>query len=203
MRCATPAKAAKTCCGSSRSYLNPFEMLLRTLNDSLASAANHRIRKRSCHSKSKSCKTSAPRTREPSPSNSSAASTPPPRPNLERELGPVLARCGKDLMFDLAGLKFISSAGLRVFLHRPQAAQGARRPGILHQHAAADHRGFRDHQGTSRASAFLPMKRSSTPTWRHARKWSRKVSNKSFQTKTIIRRCWEDSSRPPAPGSTS
>ncbi|MEY3898093.1 MAG: hypothetical protein RLZZ214_3614 [Verrucomicrobiota bacterium] len=36
-------------------------------------------------------------------------------PELEREMGPVMARCGKDLMFDLAGLKFISSAGLRVF----------------------------------------------------------------------------------------
>jgi anti-sigma B factor antagonist len=36
-------------------------------------------------------------------------------PELERQLGPVLARCGKDLIFDLAGLKFISSAGLRVF----------------------------------------------------------------------------------------
>lgn len=36
-------------------------------------------------------------------------------PELERQLVPVLARCGKDLMFDLAGLKFISSAGLRVF----------------------------------------------------------------------------------------
>lgn len=36
-------------------------------------------------------------------------------PELEHELGPVMARCGKDLMFDLAGLKFISSAGLRVF----------------------------------------------------------------------------------------
>jgi anti-sigma B factor antagonist len=36
-------------------------------------------------------------------------------PELEHELGPVMNRCGKDLMFDLAGLKFISSAGLRVF----------------------------------------------------------------------------------------
>lgn len=36
-------------------------------------------------------------------------------PELESELGPVMNRCGKDLMFDLAGLKFISSAGLRVF----------------------------------------------------------------------------------------
>ncbi len=36
-------------------------------------------------------------------------------PDLEREIAPVMDRCGKDLMFDLAGLKFISSAGLRVF----------------------------------------------------------------------------------------
>ena len=36
-------------------------------------------------------------------------------PDLEKELTPVMARRGKDLMFDLAGLKFISSAGLRVF----------------------------------------------------------------------------------------
>ncbi len=36
-------------------------------------------------------------------------------PDLERQLGPVLAGPVKDLVFDLAGLKFISSAGLRVF----------------------------------------------------------------------------------------
>lgn len=36
-------------------------------------------------------------------------------PDLEREIGPLLDRCGKDLVFDLAHLKFISSAGLRVF----------------------------------------------------------------------------------------
>jgi anti-anti-sigma factor len=36
-------------------------------------------------------------------------------PDLEREIGPVLARCGKELVFDLGQLKFISSAGLRVF----------------------------------------------------------------------------------------
>ena len=36
-------------------------------------------------------------------------------PQLEHEIGPVLARCGKDLVFELAQLKFISSAGLRVF----------------------------------------------------------------------------------------
>jgi anti-sigma B factor antagonist len=36
-------------------------------------------------------------------------------PDLEREIGPLLARCGKDLVFDLVQLKFISSAGLRVF----------------------------------------------------------------------------------------
>lgn len=36
-------------------------------------------------------------------------------PDLEKQLGPVLASPVKDLIFDLAGLKFISSAGLRVF----------------------------------------------------------------------------------------
>lgn len=36
-------------------------------------------------------------------------------PELERELTPVLARPITDLVFDLARLKFISSAGLRVF----------------------------------------------------------------------------------------
>ena len=36
-------------------------------------------------------------------------------PELERQLAPVLAGPIKDLVFDLAQLKFISSAGLRVF----------------------------------------------------------------------------------------
>jgi anti-sigma B factor antagonist len=36
-------------------------------------------------------------------------------PELERQLAPVLAEPVKDLIFDLAQLKFISSAGLRVF----------------------------------------------------------------------------------------
>jgi anti-sigma B factor antagonist len=36
-------------------------------------------------------------------------------PELERQLAPVLAGPIKDLVFDLAKLKFISSAGLRVF----------------------------------------------------------------------------------------
>ena len=36
-------------------------------------------------------------------------------PELERELAPVMAGPVKDLVFDLAQLKFISSAGLRVF----------------------------------------------------------------------------------------
>ena len=36
-------------------------------------------------------------------------------PELERQLGPVLAGPVKDVVFDLADLKFISSAGLRVF----------------------------------------------------------------------------------------
>ncbi len=36
-------------------------------------------------------------------------------PELERQLAPVLASPAKDLVFDLAQLKFITSAGLRVF----------------------------------------------------------------------------------------
>jgi len=36
-------------------------------------------------------------------------------PELERQLAPVLAEPVKDIVFDLAHLKFISSAGLRVF----------------------------------------------------------------------------------------
>src|SRR5262245_24237824 len=36
-------------------------------------------------------------------------------PELENQLKPVLAGPVHDLIFDLAGLKFISSAGLRVF----------------------------------------------------------------------------------------
>ena len=36
-------------------------------------------------------------------------------PELERQLAPVLAGSVKDLVFDLAQLQFISSAGLRVF----------------------------------------------------------------------------------------
>jgi len=36
-------------------------------------------------------------------------------PELERQLAPVLATSIKDLVYDLANLKFVSSAGLRVF----------------------------------------------------------------------------------------
>jgi anti-anti-sigma factor len=36
-------------------------------------------------------------------------------PELERQLAPVVAAPTKDIVFDLAQLKFISSAGLRVF----------------------------------------------------------------------------------------
>jgi len=36
-------------------------------------------------------------------------------PELERRLSPVLPVCGKELIFDLAQLKFVSSAGLRIF----------------------------------------------------------------------------------------
>jgi anti-sigma B factor antagonist len=36
-------------------------------------------------------------------------------PQLAEQLAPVLAKSTKDIVFDLAELKFISSAGLRVF----------------------------------------------------------------------------------------
>ena len=36
-------------------------------------------------------------------------------PELERQLAPVLSGATKDILFDLSALKFISSAGLRVF----------------------------------------------------------------------------------------
>ena len=36
-------------------------------------------------------------------------------PDLERQIAPVLAGTVKDIVFDLAQLKFISSAGLRIF----------------------------------------------------------------------------------------
>ena len=36
-------------------------------------------------------------------------------PQLEKQLAPVLAGPTKDIVFDLANLKFISSAGLRIF----------------------------------------------------------------------------------------
>ncbi len=36
-------------------------------------------------------------------------------PDLERQLAPILVKPIKDLVFDLLDLKFISSAGLRVF----------------------------------------------------------------------------------------
>jgi anti-sigma B factor antagonist len=36
-------------------------------------------------------------------------------PELEKQLGPVIAGGTKEIVFDLAQLKFISSAGLRVF----------------------------------------------------------------------------------------
>ena len=36
-------------------------------------------------------------------------------PELEKQLAPVLAGTAKDLVFNLADLKFISSAGLRIF----------------------------------------------------------------------------------------
>jgi len=45
-------------------------------------------------------------------------------PELERQLAPILASPVKDLVFDLAQLKFISSAGLRVFSTARKALKG-------------------------------------------------------------------------------
>ena len=45
-------------------------------------------------------------------------------PELERQLAPVLAGPDKDLVFDLAQLKFISSAGLRVFATARKTLKG-------------------------------------------------------------------------------
>jgi anti-anti-sigma factor len=49
-------------------------------------------------------------------------------PQAEREIEPVLAGSRKEVVFDLAGLTFISSAGLRVLLgaRKVLAARGAR-----------------------------------------------------------------------------
>ncbi len=56
-------------------------------------------------------------------------------PELERQLAPVLAPEGgvKDLVFDLARLKFISSAGLRVFANaRKQLKERGGQASFIH-----------------------------------------------------------------------
>ena len=49
-------------------------------------------------------------------------------PDLEKQLAPVLAGPTKDIVFDLAQLKFISSAGLRVFAsaRKPLQSRGGK-----------------------------------------------------------------------------
>ena len=42
-------------------------------------------------------------------------------PDLERQLAPILAGSTRDLVFDLAELKFVTSAGLRVFSNARKA----------------------------------------------------------------------------------
>ena len=42
-------------------------------------------------------------------------------PDLERQLAPILAGSARDLVFDLAELKFVTSAGLRVFSNARKA----------------------------------------------------------------------------------
>jgi anti-sigma B factor antagonist len=44
-------------------------------------------------------------------------------PELERKLSPILAAPTKELVFDLGDLRFISSAGLRVFANARRAVQ--------------------------------------------------------------------------------
>jgi anti-sigma B factor antagonist len=54
-------------------------------------------------------------------------------PELERQLTPVLAGPIKDVVFDLAHLKFISSAGLRVFASvRKQLKERGGQASFLH-----------------------------------------------------------------------
>ena len=54
-------------------------------------------------------------------------------PELERQLAPVLAGPVKDLVFELAQLKFISSAGLRVFsIARKQLKERGGQASFIH-----------------------------------------------------------------------
>ena len=54
-------------------------------------------------------------------------------PDLERQLAPVLGGPVKQLVFDLAQLKFISSAGLRVFqMARKQLKERGGRASFVH-----------------------------------------------------------------------
>jgi len=54
-------------------------------------------------------------------------------PDLERQLKPVLSGPAKDIVFDLAQLKFISSAGLRVFaLARKQLKERGGQASFVH-----------------------------------------------------------------------
>jgi len=54
-------------------------------------------------------------------------------PDLERQLAPLLATAVKDIVFDLAQLKFISSAGLRVFsIARKQLKERSGQASFIH-----------------------------------------------------------------------
>jgi anti-anti-sigma factor len=54
-------------------------------------------------------------------------------PELERQLAPVLAGTARDLVFDLRDLKFISSAGLRVFSNaRKQVKERGGQASFIH-----------------------------------------------------------------------
>jgi anti-anti-sigma factor len=54
-------------------------------------------------------------------------------PELEKQIGPILAGSIKDLIFDLAGLTFISSAGLRIFsIARKQIKERGGQTSFIH-----------------------------------------------------------------------
>jgi anti-anti-sigma factor len=59
-------------------------------------------------------------------------------PELEKQLAPVLAGSARDIVFDLAQLTFISSAGLRVFALTRKTLKERGGQGVLCPHAAAD-----------------------------------------------------------------
>jgi len=102
-------------------------------------------------------------------------------PELERQLAPVLAGPVKDLVFDLAQLKFISSAGLRVFsMARKQLKERAAKP--RSSICSPRSRRFSRLSRRFRASRYSRTWRSWTVTWRPGSVRTRKTSNDQRST---------------------